>query len=128
MEKLKGNDIIIGNMVNGEVYPFAASTTCDIELNCDVKEVSSPSSGAYRSYIPGRKMWTVRLGYLVNTSGFAVLNLKNIGNTYHIKCYVRNNPVIDQFEGDAVLTQARITATKGNLVTGSWVFQGSGNI
>lgn len=126
--KLKGNDVLIGQVVNGTVYPLLASNSCDIELNCEAKEVSSPSSAVYRSYVAGRKTWTVRIAYLVNTDGFAVLNLKNIGTTYRIKCYVRNNATIDSFEGDAILTQAKITATRGNLVTGSWVFQGSGNI
>lgn len=126
--KIKGNDILIKQVVNGNEHFIAASNSCDIELNCDMKPVSSPSSGEYMDYKAGRKTWVVRLNYLVDTTGYALLNQKNIGNKYYLRMYVRNNPSIDKLEGYAFLQQAHVTATRGNLLTGSWVFQGTGNL
>ena len=126
--KIKGNDILIKQVVNGNEQFLAASNSCDIELNCDMKPVSSPSSGEYMDYKAGRKTWVVRLNYLVDTTGTALLSQKNIGNKYYLRMYVRNNSSIDKLEGYAFLQQAHVTATRGNLLTGSWVFQGTGNL
>lgn len=128
MAKLNGNDLIIAHVAEGTVHPFAASKSCEIETDCEPVEISSPSSGVYRSYVAGRKVWMVRLNYLVDSTGYAVLNTKNVGNTYRLKCYVRNNSVVDKIEGDAILTSCVVSAIRGNLIIGSWTFQGSGDI
>lgn len=128
MAMIKGNDILIKQVVNGQEQSIAASNSCDIELNCDMKPVSSPSSGEYMDYKAGRKTWVVRLNYLVPTTGIALLNQKNIGNKYYLRMYVRNNSSIDKLEGYAYLQQAHVTATRGNLLTGSWIFQGTGSL
>ena len=91
-------------------------------------EISSPTSNTYREYKAGRKTWRVTVNFLVNTSALGVMTMKNIGTTYTLKAYVRNNPSIDYIQGQAILQEAHVTGARGNLVQGSWIFQGTGNI
>ena len=129
MAHLLGNDLIIATgQVGGTLTAIASSKSCDIDLNCELKEISSPSSSVYRTYTPGRKTWRVTVNFLVQTTASAVLSAKNIGTTYALKAYIRNNSSVDYFQGTAILQQAKVTGTRGNLLTGSWVFQGSGDI
>lgn len=129
MAHILGNDLIIA-IAMGSSTPtaIASSKSCDIETNCDLKEISSPTSSTYRTYIPGRKTWRVVVNFLVASTSLGVLTEKNIGNQYTLKAYIRNNSVVDSFQGTAILQQARVTGTRGNLLTGSWVFVGSGDI
>ena len=129
MAHLLGNDLIIATgQVGGTLTAIASSKSCDIDLNCELKEISSPSSSVYGTYTPGRKTWRVTVNFLVQTTASAVLSAKNIGTTYALKAYIRNNSSVDYFQGTAILQQAKVTGTRGNLLTGSWVFQGSGDI
>ena len=75
-----------------------------------------------------RKTWTVLVNMLYTTSGMPVLGTKNIGTRYYLKCYTRNNSVVDKIEGYAYLQRAKVTGTEGNLSQGSWFFQGDGAI
>ena len=129
MAHILGNDLIIA-IAMGSSTPtaIASSKSCDIETNCDLKEISSPTSSTYRTYIPGRKTWRVVVNFLVASTSLGVLTAKYIGNQYTLKAYIRNNSVVDSFQGTAILQQARVTGTRGNLLTGSWVFVGSGDI
>jgi len=124
MAYIKGQDLLIS--LNGTV--IAAAKSCDIEVDCDLPEVSSPNSSEYRSFRAGRKSWRVSVNHLIPTTGLAVLNVKNVGTSYTLKAYVRDNPSVDSIEGTAFLKTARRTGTWGNLVQGSWIFQGSGDI
>ena len=124
MAHIKGNDLLIA--LNGTA--IAAAKSCDIQTGCDLKEISSPTSSTYRAYKAGRKTWRVTVNFLVNTSGLGVLTMKNIGTTYTLKAYVRNNSSVDYIQGQAILQEAHVTGARGSIVQGSWTFQGTGNI
>ena len=129
MAHILGNDLIIAIATGSETpTAIASSKSCDIETNCDLKEISSPTSSIYRTYIPGRKTWRVVVSFLVASSSLGVLSAKNIGTTYTLQAYIRENSSVDYFQGTAILQQAKVTGTRGNLLTGSWVFVGSGDI
>ena len=124
MAHIEGRNLIVA--LGG--VAIAGAKSCDIETNCDMLEVSSPSSGEYRTYRPGRKVWRVTVNRIIPTNSTAVLSVKNIGTSYTLKAYVSGNSSVDKIEGTAILMTAKTTATQGNLVQGSWVFQGSGDI
>ena len=128
MAHILGNDLIVAYVVNDVPYAIASAKSCDIDFSCDLKEISSPTSGEYRSYMAGRKTWRVTVSFMVATDHVAVLTEKNIGQTYTLRCYIRGNPFIDKIEGTAILQQAKVTGTRGNILQGSWVFQGSGDV
>lgn len=129
MAHILGNDLIIAIATGSETpTAIASSKSCDIETNCELKEISSPTSSIYRTYISGRKTWRVVVNFLVASSSLGVLSAKNIGTTYTLQAYIRENSSVDYIQGTAILQQAKITGTRGNLLTGSWVFIGSGDI
>ena len=38
---------------------IAAAKSCEIRIQCDAEEVSSPDNGEWRDYIKGRKAWEI---------------------------------------------------------------------
>lgn len=122
---LQGNDVII--FADGTA--MAASKSCTITVKGDTIEISSPTQGQFREYIASRKDWDLTTTHLVKYSAGSDIPLKNmilkVGGTYTIKVQAR--PLSDDvLTGKAICTQCKITATRGNLLQGSFSFQGSG--
>lgn len=122
---IHGNNILIYEGATPTV--IAASKSCDIDYSADTIEVSSPpelatDDGTHHMYIVGRRGWKVSMSYLVTnfTSG-----LLRVGNTYTLTIGQRTDTT-DRLTGAAICTQCKITATRGNLVQGSFQFQGTG--
>ena len=123
MAYIKGNDLIISK---AEGSAIAASKTCEINMNCDLKEISSPSSGAFKEFMAGRKEWSVSLQYMVPAEGTTVMNrILSVGKTYTLTCKVRGSAT-DTLSGTAICTECKITATRGNMLTGNFSFKGTG--
>ena len=123
MAYIKGNDLIISK---AEGSAIAASKTCEINMNCELKEISSPSSGAFKSFIAGRKEWSVSLQYMVPAEGTTVMNrILSVGKTYTLTCKVRGSET-DTLSGTAICTECKITASRGNMLTGNFSFKGTG--
>lgn len=126
---IHGKDIII--MAGGTA--IAAARSCDIQVQTDLLEVSSPTTGKARTFIPGRYTWQVTTNHLI---------IGGTGDTTPVRTFIRraivNNQVTlvikdndytgDQLTGTAICNTARITAIKGNLAQGSLVWQGSGEL
>lgn len=114
---LNGKDILIylGSNV------IAGTKSNEITTACDTIEVSSPTTGVWRKYIAGRKDWDVSTSWLLAaTSDLA--SLLNVGQTYTL--YIKDSGSNTILQGDAICTQAKITATIGNLLNGSFAFKG----
>lgn len=118
---MKGNNLLIGN--NGA--PLYGAKSCDIEVDCDTVEYSSPSSGTWRNFIAGRKSWTITCSYLVRDNNVPS-DMNRVGQTFQLKVYPRESLPAQQLTGDAICTSWKVTATRGNLVQGTFVFQGTG--
>ena len=58
---MNGNDLIL--MANG--VAIAASKSCSVNTQSDEIEVSSPADGEWKTFLAGRKEWTVSCDYLV---------------------------------------------------------------
>lgn len=120
---MNGNNIIICILDNSTMTPIAATKSNEWNTGVDAIEVSSPTQGAWRAYIAGRKEWSVTTSFLVT----AVSDIKkclNVGTNYTI-CFCENKtgyPVT--LKGQAMLQSAKITATRGNVTQGSFQFIG----
>ena len=126
---IHGKDIII--MAGGTA--IAAAKSCEIQVQTDMLEVSSPTTGKARTFIPGRYTWTLTTSHLL---------IGSTGNTTPVRTFIRraivNNTVTivikdndytnDTLTGTAICNTARITATRGNLAQGSLAWQGSGEL
>lgn len=119
---IKGNDLLIS--LDG--VAIAGAKECAIEVDADFKEVSSPQSGKYRTYKPGRKGWSVRVNSLIPDNETVCSRLLKTGNLYELSAYVRNNAEFDRVTGYAYLQHADAQGSTGGLVSGSWVFLGNG--
>ena len=97
----------------------------DIEVVCGTNEVVSPTQGNWREFIAGRKEWQLTTNYLVQSNtGNEIDKVLNVGGKYPIRFI--DNTSLSELRGYAILVSAKISAIKGNLVTGSFQFKGTG--
>ncbi len=107
---------------NGNV--IAGTRSNEIQNNCETKEVASPTQGNAREFIAGRTTWQVTVGWLF-ASVDDIMHILSVGQTYALS-FVNNTNNTSIVEGNAILKTCKITATHGNLIQGSFVFQGTG--
>ena len=120
---MNGNNIIIGTMSGTTFTPIAATKSNEMQTDCETIEISSPSVGDWRTYMAGRKSWSVQVSFLVTTAS-NIRQLLSVGTSYTIVMRDRTNT--SSVTGTAIMTTCKISATRGNLVTGSFVFKGTG--
>lgn len=68
---------MLGNFIAVHIgnSKIALSKSCSIDVKCDDIEVSSPSTGTWKTFITKRKEWSVSVNYLVGGSLQASLNV-----------------------------------------------------
>ena len=118
---MNGNEILIYQ--NG--LPIAATKSNEVQNNCETVEISSPTTGQWRQFIPGRKNWSVNTSYLV-TQAADISDLLHVGDTVILQFRNRSGSAI--LQGSAIVQTCTITAIRGNLAQGSFVFLGSGEL
>ena len=96
----------------------------DIEVVCGTNEVVSPTQGNWREFIAGRKEWQLTTNYLLQSTGNEIDKVLNVGVKYPVRFI--DNTSLGELRGYAILVSAKISAIKGNLVTGSFQFKGTG--
>lgn len=116
-----GNNILV--YLNGTA--IAGTRSNKIHTDCETIEVTNPNSAEWRLFRAGRKQWTVNVGFLVLASTDARKSL-NIGTTYTLQFRDRQGTVL--LSGQAIMKQCEIDFVRGNLATGSFSFQGSGEL
>ena len=104
---------------------IAGTRSNEIQTDCDMIEISNPNSGDWRQYMAGRKDWSVQTSFLV-TNVTNIRQLLNIGTSYNLVFRDRNSTSGASVSGTAILKTCKISSVRGNLVTGSFAFQGTG--
>ena len=125
---MNGNHILVYN--NGSL--IGASKSCDLQTDAETIEKSSPTSGQWREQVTKRKRWSVTVNYLLFygsslgvVGGGTLADILQGGNSFYLTIGTRGGGS-SSLSGYATLTSCRITATRGNLATGSFVFTGNG--
>ena len=130
---LNGNIILV--QVDG--HTIAGTKTTEIQVDSELIEIASASQGAYREYLTGRKQWQVTVNYLLMYATYqqmftypnaSMTDALLVGNSYTLKFKNRANH-FDQpitLKGTAILRTCKITATRGNLIQGTFTFVGNG--
>ena len=119
-----GNNIFIS--LDGNSAPFAGTKSNEIQTECETIEISSPNTGEWKQYITSRKEWNFTISWLVGNVG-SIQNLLDSGQTYVITIYGRDDGVlIPLLQGSAICKSAKVTASLGDLVKGSFSFLGNG--
>lgn len=127
---LQGNDVLLYFYLNesgGLWIPIGCSRSHDIQVGTEMIEVSSPTSGQWKQYITGRKEWQVTVNYLVLQRA-QIRDLLQVGTTLQVVFKQRNEANSTGVVGYATIKTCKITATRGNMIQGSFVFQGSGEL
>ena len=118
---VNGNSILI---YRGSTL-IAGTRSNEITTDTDLIEVSDVSQNTWRSYVAGMKSWQVTVNYLV-PAVTNVSDLLSVGTSYTISIRTRSgSTVTNRLTGSAILKTCKITATRGNLVQGSFQFVGT---
>ena len=117
---VNGNDILV--LMNGTAVAHAR--TSEIQVDGELIEVSSPTQGQWREYITGRREWSVTVGWLVLTNA-AVQKLLYVHQSYTLEFRTTGTAYLT---GTAIMTNCKISATRGSLVQGSFTFKGTGQL
>lgn len=118
---VNGNTILI---YRGSTL-IAGTRSNEITTDSDLIEVSDVSQNTWRSYVAGMKSWQVTVNYLV-PAVTNVSDLLSVGTSYTISIRTRSgSTVTNRLTGSAILKTCKITATRSNLVQGSFQFIGT---
>lgn len=115
-----GNVIYIG--LDGT--KIAALKSCKLSNGCETIEIASPSTGAWRAFIAGRKEWSMACSWLVMSTSAMKTNALSVGTSYTIT-FTDGTTTLT---GTAICVKAEVDAAVGALVKGSFQFQGSGSL
>lgn len=136
--KIKGHDLLVFTGTGTNRKAIAGQTTCELDTDCEMIEVSSPTTGSWRTYKPGRKGWKVTCGTLLLLDKRYDISTM-LGTELDI-CFARSetkeesNPDIRKpdttkkliYYGKAFLRRSTLSAKNGDKGTQSYEFQGSG--
>ena len=130
---LNGNIIL----VQLDAHTIAGTKTTEIQVESELIEIASATQGAYREYLTGRKQWQVTVNYLLKYATYQTMftypnasmtDALLVGNSYTLKFMNRAShydmPIT--LKGTAILRTCKITATRGNLIQGTFTFVGNG--
>ena len=130
---LNGNIILV--QLDG--HTIAGTKTTEIQVESELIEIASATQGTYREYLTGRKQWQVTVNYLLKYATYQTMftypnasmtDALLVGNSYTLKFMNRAShydmPIT--LKGTAILRTCKITATRGNLIQGTFTFVGNG--
>lgn len=113
---IHGRDLIVS--LNGTA--IAAARSCDITVDDDMIEVTTPTSGRAKAYRAGRYGWTVDVSCLVLSPNMVISN----GQQLTFSCKEAGST--NYLTGTVIRKGSKMTGTVGNLAQGSYSFIGTG--
>lgn len=128
---LQGKNLIV--KANDDV--IAAAKSCTLNIECEIIEVSSPTDGQWKHIIAGMKSWSVSTSHLLKMERIIDRPLHGyldpIGQSFTLQLELNDItigglPITETLTGTAICRSSQITATKFNLLQGSFKFQGNG--
>ena len=121
---IHGEDLILA--INDT--PLAASKTCSLSKSSSFIEVASPTDGAWESFVPSKKGWSMSSDCLLATmDAYKTLNAAwKAGTQLTIRFF---NTEYDENEtGTAYIDNLDLQCAKGNLAKMSVSLRGSGEL
>lgn len=127
--KLQGKDLLLYIGQEGGGYTLVGlSTSCEIDVTADMKDVSSLLTGRHRSVRPGRYSWQVSCDALVdpaNTMTMTLLECLCQGRRLTVTTNIRVGQSEHRVNGQVYVSSWRETAPLGSMVTYSVTLVGS---
>lgn len=122
-EVIHGRNLII--KMDGTA--IAGAKSCEITIQGDDIEIASPSTGAWRAFIAGRKEWSVSCGHLIPASGTPLKsNAVMVGTT--VTLTMESGLTGDTLTGSAIVKQWKASGAVGNLANGTFSFKGTARL
>lgn len=124
MQKLQGRNV----MVFADELAIACCRSCEITIDTDLIETSSPMSGRFKTYIPGRVGWQITTGQLIPVYGFEDYMLQS-GQELNItigEVTVDRHVGPQVLEGVAIVKSTKATLTLASLAQGGMTLVGNG--
>lgn len=118
---MKGNDLILTDS-GGQLY---ASKSCDLVVQGEYIEIATANTAQWREYIAGRKDWSISISYLVSEQKIKS-DAAMVGQKLSVSIGRRSGQDVELLHGSAIVSEWRITGTRGNLVQGSFTLKGTG--
>lgn len=116
---VNGNNILI--YVGGAAV--AGTRSNEIQTSAEMIEIASPDTGQWKAFLAGRKEWSINSAWLV-TAAADVKRVLQVGTTVTIRVVGRGESA--GMTGQAIVQTCKVTATRGNLANGSFIFRGTG--
>ena len=116
---VNGNNILI--YVGG--VAVAGTRSNEIQTSAEMIEIASPDTGQWKAFLAGRKEWSINSAWLV-TAAADVKRVLQVGTTVTIRVVGRGESA--GMTGQAIVQTCKVTATRGNLANGSFIFRGTG--
>lgn len=115
---LQGNNLLI--YVDGVVVAAAKSCTVTMEIG----SIDTAGSGRTKASMPTVKDWSVKTSVLVTSLNdhFALNGKVRLS----VAVVDSGEMTTDRMTGEAIVTNANVSAAVGNLVQGSFSFKGTG--
>ena len=121
MAIIHGRNLII--KINGTA--IAGARSCEINVEGEQLETASPDTGTWRTFLAGRKEWSVTCGYLIPAAGTPLRSEAAMVNT-SVTLTVQSDMSGDTLTGSAIVRTWRASGNIGNLAQGSFQFRGNG--
>lgn len=119
---INGGNIIIEKYVGSSWVAIAGTKSDDIQVDGELIEIASPTTGTWKSYISGKKSWGLTVNWLLSAVS-DVKSVLQVGDRVKLRIGGANG-----MEGYAYIKTAKVTATKGSLANGSFSFVGDGEL
>ena len=118
---IQGNSLIISS--GGEV--FAASKSCDINVQVKTIDTASPTNGQWEESIIGRKSWQVTTNHLMLSKTYIHNQLSACGSSHpnHKQAYVK----VDGAVNTANLQARGLSVTVYSYSSGAFTLEGTSN-
>ncbi|WP_010662542.1 phage tail tube protein [Marinilabilia salmonicolor] len=130
-EIITGVNMILS--VDGEA--LGSSSTCSVEINRNTRDVGSKDTGIWDAFAAGTMNWSMSSENFVNfsgTNGFRqMLQAMKKGDLVDVACeYDEDKEGINTYKlsGKALITSLPLTAPRGETMTFTISFQGSGEL
>lgn len=121
MAVIHGKNLII--KVDGTA--IAGAKSCEISVDGEQIETASPDTGTWRTFLAGRKEWSVTCGHLIPASGTPLKTEAGMVNTT-VTLTIQSDMNGDTMTGQAIVKTWNASGSVGNLAQGSFKFLGNG--
>ena len=120
-----GNNIIVQTHNGSSWVAVAATKSDELQAEADMIEKASATQQSWKEYIPGRKGWSLNVSWLVSQVA-DIRKVLQVGTRVQLRIGARSYSSSTGVTGYAYVKTCKVTATRGNIATGSFSFIGDG--